>query len=211
MQFAFNFSMAAKMSGAVLAMTMAAGCATPRLDNYPPTKVGAAWVATANDTGSFGSGTSQIPGKFLPNRTWQGREVHAFESAGFTTLMSTGNTKFLVQLKGDTPVMSWDPGIGWQWPIEVGKSWTAKTKQTNHAAKTAIDLEYTQTIEAFEEITVPAGTYNTFRIRTVNSLGDENVQWWSPDTGIFMKQSLRRSAKHPAGAGTRELEVTSFK
>jgi len=210
MQSAFNFRAAAKLSAAALIL-VSAGCSTPRLESYPPTKVGAAWIATARDTGSFGSGISQIPGKFLPNRNWQGSEVYAFESAGFTTLMTTGNTNFIVTLKGDAPVTTWDPPFGWQWPIEVGKSWTRRTKQTNHTAKTAIDLEYTQTVEAFEQITVPAGTYSTFRIKTVNSIGDENVQWWSPDTGIFMKQSLRRTAKHPAGAGTRELEVTSFK
>ena len=210
MAFAFNFNAAAKVFG-VAFILVSASCSTPRLDNYPPTKVGAAWTAATRDTGSFGSGTSQLNGKFLPNRTWQGREVHAFEAGGFTTLMSTGKANFIVTLKGDAPVTSWNPPIGWQWPLEVGKSWTARTKQTNHAAKTAIDLEYTQTVEAYEQITVPAGTYQTFRVRTVNSLGDENVQWWSPDTGIFMKQSLRRSAKHPAGAGTRELEVTSFR
>ena len=209
MAFALDFK-AVKLFG-VACILVSTGCSTPRLDNYPPTKVGAAWTVATRDTGSFGSGSSQLSGKFVPNRIWQGKEVYAFEGSGLTTLMTKENTKFIVVLKGDTPVTTWDPPLGWQWPIEVGKSWTSRTKQTNHAAKTAIDLEYTQTVEAYETITIPAGTYQTFRIRTSNSLGDENVQWWSPDTGIFMKQSLRRSAKHPAGAGTRELEVTSFK
>ena len=122
----------------------------------------------------------------------------------------TKETQFVVQLKGETPVVSWDP-LGLAMADRGRQVVDLKTKQTNHAAKSTVDLEYTQTIEAFEEITVPAGTYRTFRVKTVNSMGDENVQWWSPDTGIFMKQNLRRTAKHPAGAGTRELEITSFK
>lgn len=195
-------------AGVALAMAVA-GCAH-RLESYPAPVAGTNWTASAQDTGSYGSGTSQIAGKFLPDRMWQGNRVHAFEVAGFTTLMTPGIARFIVQMKGDAPVLSWEPPFGWNWPLEVGKTWTSRTKQTNHAAKASIDIEYTQTVEAYEEVTVRAGTYKTFRVRTVTSIGDENVQWWSPDTGIFMKQTLKRSAKHPAGAGTRQYELVSF-
>ena len=36
------------------------------------------------------------------------------------------------------------------------------------------------------------------------SMGDENVVWFSPDLGIWVKANLRRNASHPAGPGSRD-------
>jgi len=202
-----------QLAAAVLAASvLAAGCGmmAPRAEKYPQPLAGTTWTTMYRDTGSYGSGSSQLTGRHLPNRMWQGREVHAFEFAGMTTLMTQGNANYIVQLRGDTPVFTWDPPAGWEWPLEVGKTWTKKTRLTLHTAKRASDFEYTNMVEAYEEVTVPAGTFKTFRVRAVTSLGDENVMWFSQDAGIFIKQSLRRNARHPAGAGTREAELVSY-
>lgn len=45
----------------------------------------------------------------------------------------------------------------------------------------------------------------------MTSLGDENLVWFSPEHGIFIKQSLKRTAKHARGAGTRETQLLSYK
>jgi hypothetical protein len=209
----FGFGLKLQLASAFIAVALvAAGCGlmAPRADKYPQPRTGTTWTNMNRDTGSYGSGTSQISGRFVANRTWQGSEVHAFEFGGITTLMTQGNANFIVQLKGDAPVVTWDPPAGWVWPLEVGKTWTRKSRVTLHAAKRTIETEYTGTVEAHEEITVPAGTFKTFRIKTVNSSGDENVFWFSPEAGIHMKQSLRRTAKHPQGPGTREIEVVSY-
>ena len=207
----FNLKLQMAVAGVAVAL-VSAGCGmmAPRADKYPQPQAGTTWTSMLRDTGSYGSGSSQPTGKFLPNRNWQGREVHAFEFAGLTTLMTQGNANFIVQLRGDAPVITWDPPVGWQWPLEVGKTWTRNTTMTLHAAKQTTPIEYTNTVEAYEEVTVPAGTFKTFRVRTVNSVGDENVQWFSQEAGIHIKQSLRRTVKHPAGAGTRDVEVVSY-
>jgi hypothetical protein len=105
---------------------------------------------------------------------------------------------------GDKVFMSWNPPIGWDWPLEVGKTWTKKYEATNHMNKRTISYDSTQTVEAHEEIIVPAGTFKTFRVSTRTSMGDENVVWFSPELGIWVKAQMRRSAAHPAGAGTRD-------
>jgi hypothetical protein len=192
---------------------VSAGCGmmAPRAEKYPQAQAGTTWTQTSRNTGSYGSVDLKNSGRFLPNRIWQGREVHAFEFMGITTLMTQGNANFIIQLKGDAPVLSWEPPVGWQWPLEIGKTWTRKTKFTLHAAKRTIEYEYTNTVEAYEEITVPAGTFKTFRVKTTNNTGDENVQWFSPELGIHVKQSLRRTSAHREGPGTREIEVVSYK
>lgn len=210
MRYQFNTGKHLASSGLVAAL-MSGGCAlmAPTVERYPQPQAGTTWSQSIRDTGSYGSGSSQGAGRFMPDRTWQGREVHAFEFSGITTLMTKGSANFIAQLKGDTPVVSWEPPIGWVWPLEVGKTWTRTTTFTNHATKQSMKVEYTNTVEAYEDVTVPAGTFRTYRVKTVNSSGDENLQWWSPEAGIHVKQSLRRTAKHPAGPGTRDIEVVS--
>jgi hypothetical protein len=48
-------------------------------------------------------------------------------------------------------------------------------------------------------------------VSTVNTLGDDNVSWYSPELGIFVKQMNRRTDKHPQGAGTQNVELVSYK
>jgi hypothetical protein len=197
---------------AALVAFATAGCGlmAPKAERYPPPQAGTTWATMVRDSGSYGSGSSQTAGRFLPDRNWQGREVHAFEFGGLTTLFTHGDANFIVQLKGDIPTLTWDPPAGWQWPLEVGKTWTRKTTLTIHAAKRSVAYEYTQTVEAHEDVTVPAGTYKTFRVKTTSTLGDDNVQWWSPDLGIFVKSRLTRTGKSAQGPGTRETELVSY-
>ena len=191
---------------------LSAGCGlmAPKAEQYPPPQAGTTWTTMVRDSGSYGSGSSQLTGRFLPDRMREGKAVHAFEFGGLTTLMTQGNANFIVQLRGETPTLTWNPPVGWMWPLEVGKTWTRKSTLTIHAAKRSVDYEYTQTVEAHEELTVPAGTYKTFRVRSSDTLGNENVQWWSPDLGLFVKTKLTRTAKSAQGPGTRETELVAY-
>lgn len=210
MRYGFNLKMYLASAGLVVAL-VSGGCASmaPTIERYPQPQAGATWTSAIRDTGSYGSGSSQPMGRFLPDRMWQGREVHAFEFSGITTLFTKGDANFIIQLKGDTPVLTWAPPVGWLWPLEVGKSWTRQTSITIHATKQTIPQVYTQKFEAYENVTVPAGTFKAFRVKTDNSTGDDNVQWWSPEIGLFVKSILKRTAKHAQGPGTREIELVS--
>lgn len=203
----------ASAAGVFAALVLAAGCGlmAPKAERYPPPVAGTTWTTMVRDTGSYGSGSTQLTGRFLPDRMWEGKAVHAFEFGGLTTLMSQGEANFIVQLKGETPTLTWNPPAGWMWPLEVGKTWTRKSTLTIHAAKRSVGYEYTQAVEAHEEITVPAGTYKTFRVKTTSTLGDDNVQWWSPDLGLFVKSKLTRTGKSAQGPGTRETELVSYR
>jgi hypothetical protein len=207
----FGFQRGLIAVGAALTL-LGSGCGlmAPKSERYPPPQAGTTWTTMVRDSGSYGSGSAQLTGRFLPDRMWQGKEVHAFEFGGLTTLMTQSDANFIVQLKGETPTLTWDPPVGWLWPLEVGKTWTRKSTLTIHAAKRAVDYEYTQTVEAYEDVTVPAGTYKTFRVKTTSTLGDENVVWWSPDLGLFIRSRLARTAKNALGPGTRETELVSY-
>jgi hypothetical protein len=199
-------------AGLVLA-TLQAGCGLmePRTERYVAPAVGSTFTSIRRDTGSFGSATAMLPGKYLGEVTWRGQKVHAFETPELTTYATTGDRfAFIAQVKGDRPLFSWDPPAAWELPLEVGKKWTRKYRLTIHAANRTIAVEEAQVIEAFEDLTTPAGTFKAWRVRSADNFGNENVQWYAPDLGVFVKQSLRRTAKNPSGPGTREIELVSY-
>lgn len=192
----------------LLATVLSAGCATtPTAERYVAPPQGSTWVSKRIDTGSYGSGTVQSAGS-MGEQMWQGQKLMAFQSQEQTTLAHPSGD-WIAQVKGSTPLVTWNPPLGWNWPLEVGKTWTKKTSITIHAAKRTIPYEYTQKVEAFEDVTVPAGTFKAFKVKTSSTLGDDNVNWFSPELGIFVKSSLKRTAKHSAGPGTREIELVS--
>jgi hypothetical protein len=194
----------------VAVAVMAGGCASlaPKAERYVPPPLGATWVNERRDTGSYGSTTVQAPGK-RGERVWQGKPVITFEGPDVTLVASSTSGAWLAQVRGDTPVLSWDPPLSWDWPLEVGKTWTKKYTVTNHATKQTIPFETTQKVEAYEDVTVPAGKFKAFKVTTIDTLGNQNVNWFSPELGIFVKTSLRRTEKHPLGPGTRETQLVS--
>jgi hypothetical protein len=190
----------------------AAGCAMlgkPKVERYVAPPLGTTWETARRDTGSYGNGSGKVQGR-RGERTWQGQKVVTFEAAT-GTVVARPEGSWLGIFAGDKPIMTWDPPLSWEWPLEVGKSWTREQRITIHAAKQTIPYRLTQKVEAYEDVTVPAGTFKAWKVSTATSLGDENLVWFSPNHGIFIKQSLRRTAKHAQGPGTREIELLSYK
>lgn len=205
-----EFNLKLQVASAGLAVALASGgCAlmAPKAERYVAPPVGATWVNARRDTGSYGSASVQVAVK-RGERMWQGKQVITFEGPELTTLANP-NGDWVSQVRGDTPVLTFDPPAGWDWPLEVGKTWTGKYRVTIHATKQTIPYEVSQKVEAYEDVTVPAGRFKAFRISYSDTLGNENVQWFSPELGIFVKMRLTRTAKHRAGAGTSETELVS--
>jgi hypothetical protein len=189
---------------------LSAGCGlmAPKAERYVAPALGTVWVNSVERTGSYGSGAIQARGK-RGERMLQGSPVIEFDGAT-GTILARPNGDWLGIYKGDTPMVTWDPPLHWLWPIEVGKSWTRAQRVTNHGTKLTTSYEITQKVEAYEDVTVPAGTFKTFRISTVNTLGDENTVWFSPNLGIFVKQVNKRTNKHALGVGTQSSELIGY-
>jgi hypothetical protein len=202
-----NISWKTITAGCTLAL-LSSGCAmAPKAERYVPPPMGASWSFSQANSGSYGSAARQTTSRRVQDA--QGGRLLAFEGTDATILADPGTGRWHSWVKGDTPLLSWNPPIGYEWPLEVGKTWTKDYVFTMHAAKREVPLKVTQTVEAYEDVTVPAGTFKAFRIRSTNSMGDDNVNWFSPELGIFVKGDLRRTEKHAAGAGTRKNELTS--
>lgn len=196
--------------GAVLALSLVTGCASgPRLEGYTAPAMGATWITQVRNTGSFGSGPAEVPGRFV-DHVLNGEKLVGFQSP-VSTLLARPNGDWVGMLAPDGKMtVSWDPPLRWQWPIEVGKSWTNQYKMKVHAQNREVPYEVKQTVEAYEDVTVPAGTFKAFRVRTESTLGEENVNWFVPELGLFAKTVLVRTDKHPQGPGRRETELKTY-
>lgn len=206
-----GISLKLQVASAGLALAMVSGgCAmmAPKVERFVAAPLGSSWVTTQRNSGSYGSKELQIQTR-RGERIWQGQQVLAYENPQFA-ILSEPNGNWIGVVSGDKPIMTWDPPLYWEYPLEVGKTWTHNTRVTNYAKRQTTPFQYTQKVEAYEDVTVPAGTFKAFKISTSDTLGNENVQWFSPQLRTFVKQAMTRTAKHAAGAGKQESEIVSY-
>jgi hypothetical protein len=197
------------VAGALATALMAAGCAmvTPRDVAYVPPPIGSTWTVARTDSGSFGSATTQVT-TTRAEQMWQGQRVISYEAPGFTQLLRADG-KLVAFMNGDKPMVSFEPELAIAYPLEVGKAATTDHKVTLYPSMRVVPMQVKQKIEAYESVTVPAGTFKAFRIAWSEDNGNDNVYWVSPDLGIVVKSILTRTSKSAAGPGQRVNELVA--
>jgi hypothetical protein len=73
----------------------------------------------------------------------------------------------------------------------------------------AVEFDYSCTVESLEPVTVPAGTFNAFKIVCENEYS-RDVSWFSGAAGVNVKQDLRRKPANPSGEGTQQAELVAL-
>lgn len=93
-----------------------------------------------------------------------------------------------------------------EFPLTVGKEWT-QSKDLRRLSDGRTDpYVMSWKVEAFEEVTVKAGTFRAFRIswyqenRGPSSWTGKSTLWWSPEAKAFVK--LLRTRVDGAGTGS---------
>ena len=187
-------------------LLLASGCAiSPRWEHYASPPVGTTWTNQFRSSGSY-AGPVEINSR-MGQVTINGKPYIAFHN-GTTTMVARPDGMWVTLLGADgKPVTSWDPPTSFQWPMYVGREWRSSFKLVNHASNRTAAVNAHYIVEAFEEVTVPVGTFKTYRVRMTNDQGDDNTWWFCPDNGLFVKQRLVRTASSPSGPGIREAEL----
>jgi hypothetical protein len=187
------------------------GCAmlAPTVDTYEPPPLGSSWTVSQRNTGSYGKDVQYQVTR--GEGTWQGKKVIAFKSSRGATIMAAPDSGGWLAIVGadGKPVLSWEPAIGWQYPLYVGRTWTTSHRQTMHAANRTLSLDSTCKVEGYGDVSVAAGTFKAFEIACSNTVGSNDRYWYSAEMGIFVKTNLTRDAKSPAGPGTQQAELVS--
>lgn len=191
-----------------------AGCATGPAQPgvYVENPLGTEFTYLRKSSGSYGAADGPVHWK-LGSAQWQGRTVVASVSpeAGSNLLDPASHALVATLNIAGKPVNSFEPGLGFHYPMVVGQTWTDKHQLTLHARGQTLPYEVRYTVEAYESVTVPAGTFMAFRVATLDSFGEKTVQWTAPALGInTVKRILERPPTYPSGAGQLVGELQSF-
>jgi hypothetical protein len=162
-------------------------------------------------TGSYG--TYEGPVRWvMGQRDWNGRAVMSATSERHgIQLMDPKNHGLVAQLtSAGAPMYTFNPEIRYEWPLSVGKTWTSVHEMTTFMPPGVLSMTYTVQVDAYEDVTVPAGTFKAFKLTTRNSFGEVEQIWTVPSLGLSTLKVIRdRPATHPLGAGHLEGQLTS--
>jgi len=192
----------------IAAGVLASACAlmAPQEERYTPPPVGTTYERDIRATGSFGKSYRESS-KYTGMRNVMGRPMHVHERSTGQSSMLVPEGGWVGEFKGDKPIFTLDPPHGIGFPIKVGKTVSRDVRLTLHAQNRVIPFKATWKVEAYEEVTVPAGTFKTFRVAYEDTNGTQGTWWRDPRNGIFVKWSARRTEKHPQGPGTQDAEL----
>jgi len=91
----------------------------------------------------------------------------------------------------------------YSWPLEVGKTWEQSVRRERPVDRQTTERVNTVTVEAEETVTVPAGTFKTFKLvyRNKSTGAIQYEEWYSPET----KGPVRLRERLASGVQVREL------
>ena len=199
------------LAGAALPTLQLAGCASspPMSEAYTAPKPGSTVEYRMTNTGSFGNGTSLAMMR-ISEATWKGQPVLRYEGPTGSVLNNDQAGAVAMLDPSGRPALEYEPALGYQWPLAVGKTW-----ESNHVVTTAtgsrFPMKASWKVEAVEDVVVPAGTFKAWRVTMTDNLGFRQTSWSVPQKlGMFAKRLSERPTGHPQGAGTQLYEMTQI-
>jgi hypothetical protein len=199
--------------GLVLCAALVAGCAggPPRAERYIAPPVGSSWKVQISSSGSFGNADKVEQQVSMRDVVVEGKPYHRFDAGSGANLMNDSVGVFMVLGPGDRPLMRYDPPLGYEFPLEVGKTWTQDIALTV-GGTTKVPMKAQWKVEAYEDVTVPAGTFKAWRVSFTDNFGFKQTTWSLPETvGTYAKRVSERPATHPqGGAGTQVIELVTL-
>lgn len=206
----FSASLIALAGAALLS---AAGCASaqPVAEKMILPPMGTVNTFHRKSSGSLGAFDGQVVWTYAP-ATWQGRPAISFGSpqAGVSLHDPASFAQFGGLTPAGQPSHSYEPPRDYLWPLAVGKTWTTRLTMTRLPSGEKLPLTIDFRVEAWEDVTVPAGTFKSFRMSWRDNLGETEIRWLNPAEGLStIKRHVERPATHPMGAGVLDAELLS--
>jgi len=193
----------------VAASLLTLGCASspPKAQGYAAPQPGMTWEYQVTSTGSYGSGTATTPIR-VSEAIWDGQKVLRFEGPSGVVLQTDKVGIVAVLDPAGRALMRYEPPLGYEWPLEVGKAWTQEHVLTVGATN-KVPMKSSWKVESYEDVTVPAGTFKAWRITMTDNFGFRQTTWFVPEKiGVFVKRATERPEGHPQRPGTQVHELT---
>jgi hypothetical protein len=81
-----------------------------------------------------------------------------------------------------------------------------------HGTGVQLPIRRDYRVEAFEDVTVPAGTFKAWKLFWKDSTGETETRWFSPEAGLAtIKRHVERHATHAQGPGQLDAELVSLR
>jgi hypothetical protein len=180
-------------------------------ESFAPLPVGSRLRYVHHSAGSLGTGEGRMQ-VTVGRTTWQGRPALALtRSASATDVQDPTNRRLLAVLDGaGHPAAIYQPPLGIQLPLSVGKTWVAKTQVVRPGSGRSLPMSLQYTVHSVERLTVPAGTFTAWRVHAAEPNGDMLRVWLRTGDGLELRRSYRRAPSHAMGAGAREVELEAI-
>lgn len=208
MNTAIPFAFAA--STLVATLWAGTGFAQPVAESPAATPAGTVMTFHRKSSGSLGTFDGPVVWT-ISHGSWEGRPAVIQTARQGDTAFDPKTHANMASLDPEgKATMVFDPPVGYQWPLQVGKTWTSKHTVTTPATGRSVPLEVNWKVEAWEDVTVPAGTFKAYKVVTTNNLGEAETRWTAPAVGVWtVKRLVSRPATHPQGAGELEAVLLS--
>ena len=174
---------------------------------YPT--VGSSWVMR-------GTGSVRNPSEdyhfTAVSATYRGAPVYEIQYGNYIDVLNPQTFNLIANLADGRETLAYSPDDGrFSWPLWVGKSWSVTA--TGESAQRITQLGYYRRVTAYEDVTVPAGTFKAFRIETLPGMGVDSAYrltlWYAPSVSYVVKSVSSTSSSAQIGAGTITTEMVS--
>ena len=131
------------------------------------------------------------------------------------TLWDAKTANWMGCMAGDRLLAGNEPHGGrYAWPLQVGNTWRWNYRWVDHTLQPDwsgpgwADYE----VLAYEEVTVPAGTFMAFRVATTKTSAGTwfETNWYAPDAGLTVKGAWGRTSRDGYGGVERAWELVSL-
>ena len=191
---------AARLAAILSLAVVLAGCGSTGesrsvfLAERPRWAVGDSW--TYRGTGRDGAYT--VTRRVVGEGVFDGHEAYEVQ-VGDSRYWYTKRLGYIARVNADRKVQRITPPEDWQWPLQVGKSWSATvTWMDDGPPERRVALTGVWAVEAYEEITTPAGKFKALKLtrREVES-GASQELWYSPAARGLVKVKSAGTAVGP--------------
>lgn len=141
--------------------------------------------------------SSTITLRVIDDGTYNGRPVARVTNGKDTQIIDRQTRNWMAILRDGKEIASAKPHRGiWQWPLTVGKAWTAEFVYTDGGVSVGpIGMHWL--VESWERVTVPAGTFKAMRLR--GEPGRNNTRrveiWYAPKPGLVVKRTEEQATE----------------
>lgn len=192
---------------------------------YPP--IGTKWRVRVTDSSLFQSSVRDRDVTATPV-TFDGRPGYGLASPGFTCVLDPATFNPIGTLVNGWVAVTAKPDTGlFSWPLWVGKSWGTTYSYADRLAGIAWPpAQSSARVAALEAITVPAGTFQAFRIEFEGGIGSEagntmqlagppgfntrETHWYAPAAKLIVRSEVIRTGENYHWAGRETTELLSM-